>query len=90
MFIEKANHFPGGTRYPNSGGSHITTQQQDMGSHFTVDVGGLKQGGNLGVHVPIDNSGNVGQPDFFHKPAFEPVKPIGLLDPFKMPDPFQR
>ena len=66
MGIEGSKPFPGGTVFPNSGGSHITTQEGGR-THITSEIGGLKQGGQVGVHIPVDNQGNVGQADPFFR-----------------------
>ncbi|MHA2504683.1 MAG: hypothetical protein ACXAE3_17660 [Candidatus Kariarchaeaceae archaeon] len=84
--MDGLKNFPGGTIFPNAGGSHITTQTGGM-THITVDVPGLKQGGNLGIHVPISDIGEVGPPDPFYnqevpkEPAFAP--PPFMQPPFK-------
>lgn len=68
MKIKGSSPFPGGTVFPNSGGSHVTTEKGDK-THITSEIGGLKQGGQLGIHIPVNNQGNVGQVNpFFRKP----------------------
>ena len=71
MAIEGSKPFPGGTVFLNAGDSHITTGGS-TGTHITTEIGGFKQGGQIGVHIPIDNQGYVGQPDPYFSPAKKP------------------
>ncbi len=67
MAIDGAKPFPGGTVFPNAGGSHVTTGGT-TGTHITSEIGGLKQGGQVGIHIPVDNNGNIGEADPFFRP----------------------
>lgn len=54
-----ANKFTGGTVFKDNGGSHVTFDPN--GTHITVPIGGLRQGGDVSVRIPIDGSGNVSE-----------------------------
>jgi len=49
-----------------SGGTHLSTGGA-TGHHLTTEIGGLKQGGQVGLHVPVDNFGNIGAPEPFFR-----------------------
>ena len=66
MPMDGAKPFEGGTVFPNAGGSHVTTENDN--THITTEIPGLKQGGQVGIHVPVDDFGNVGEPDPFFNP----------------------
>jgi len=67
-----ANRFPGGTVFKNSGSSHVTTQEGGR-THITVDIAGLKQGGNVGVHFPVSNTGAIGPAKPFYYNTGKPI-----------------
>ncbi len=56
------NNNGAGTPYDRTnlfGGSHLSSGGM-TGHHLTTEIGGLKQGGQVGIHTPFDNNGNVG------------------------------
>ena len=66
MSINNSKPFLGGTVFPNTGGSHVTIGG-NTGTHITSEIGGLKQGGQVGIHIPVSNTGKIGNPNPFFK-----------------------
>lgn len=58
--------YPGGTVFKDNGGSHVNFDPN--GSHITVPIGGLKQGGSVSMHIPLDQGGNVQEPTHDFRP----------------------